>query len=245
MQIFLGEFAHARNLHLCLLQRHGSGDILQAGQVDQAIALILLMLLWQDRDDLAGDIDDHIGHRQLDEHGQDGKNRMGVGDLPTHVIGRQVPDELQNLREHRDKDGQDDRTNDVEYQVQHSAALALSVGGQGGQQVGGDRADGSADGQVDHCVVVQDPLDGKRLEDGDRGGGALHQGGKQDAEDQCCRWVGQPLQQSNKLFGLGHGDDGLFHQGDALEQHTKAHDNLPNILDGRLFHEQIHHRANE
>ena len=73
----------------------------------------------------------------------------------------------------------------------------------------------------------------------------MHKGGEEDAEDQRRRRVGQALQQGDELFGLGHWDDGLLHQGDALEQHTKAHDNFPNVLDGRLFHEQIHHRTDE
>ena len=170
-QRLCGEFAHAGDFTLGIRQQYGSrnGRNADVVHVDQLAVCRRTDLLLRNRDDALCQRDDLVGKRKLNQNGDNRENRVRIRDLTADIVRGKPLNQIQHLRNQIDQNDQDNRTENIEQQVQNRGALALAVCGQGRENVRRDRTDCRTHDQVNRNMIIQNSLYGKCLENYNRG----------------------------------------------------------------------------
>ena len=188
--------------------------------------------------------------RKLRAEGQEQQRRRDVEggvqrcDLAGRRCGKQRFKQVGQRRQDADR-REDHGADDVEEQVDDRRALCVAACADRGQHGRDAGADVLAEQDEGRAVQADQAARGERLQDADRGRGRLDDRREDHADEDAEQRVRHLRHQVDEEFGLAQRRHRVAHHAHAEEQHAETGDDLPPVVQDRLFEKDDERNADK
>ena len=198
------------------------------------------LLLRLVRDEEVDDLLDLARERQQRDDLDEAEDRIGKSDRDARhdaVCEWEADERVKTVVDR----GKEDHARDLSDQIDHGRALAVDRSADGGEQDRHGRADGDAHDDRQRDGKIDDARRGQRLQNADGRGGRLQHAGKERTEKDAEEGIGEGGQDADKSRILAQRRHSRGHRGHAEHQDCEAHQDITDVLLGRVFARHAQH----
>ena len=198
------------------------------------------LLLRLVRDEKVDDLLDLARERQQRDDLDEAEDRIGKSDRDARhdaVCEWEADERVKTVVDR----GKEDHARDLSDQIDHGRALAVDRSADGGEQDRHGRADGDAHDDRQRDGKIDDARRGQRLQNADGRGSRLQHAGEKRTEKDAEEGIGEGGQDADKSRILAQRRHGRGHRGHAEHQDREAHQDIADVLFGRVFARHAQH----